>query len=431
MPTHSCRPDDPASAASISKDVVQRFGMITLAEFEARGHQPKYFEPGTIHADGWTGPPRGQWHNAPTHAVAFFKQLGESLRINPLPTATAGLNGIPLRTLPSWVVPQDRRPAGSSAIRPLRSGPHAGSLQASGLTANGFRVPSNWGPRQIAALRSRLQRRAEQGQQGQLNSLRRGAADQLLELSQPHHRAVSEHTSGLYVYRAVIVVSRRLGQRATRRGLRPDQQPRRHGGHPARRQQHVQADVHATSHESALVAGPSARLPPTVNNGNGDPRGFWSIHVYQTDATQSAAPFITQTSVLNTSYSSANMDVTDVDEDGRHHHGQAIRVGLVGREHTRPLRRERGAVRSRAGHPLLRRVHPKQVSATLHTRSSSRHSGSRICLPDGNRAHPGSERPTGLDRRPDQPGRDARPAVGPVPPVSQLGSQQLTSGTFA
>ena len=30
-------------------------------------------------------------------------------------------------------------------------------------------------------------------------------------------------------------------------------------------------------------------LPPTVNDGNGDPRGFWSIHVYQTDVTKSTA----------------------------------------------------------------------------------------------------------------------------------------------
>ena len=42
----------------------------------------------------------------PAHAVPFFKQVGQSLKLNPLPTARTGLNGIPLKTLPSWVVPQ-------------------------------------------------------------------------------------------------------------------------------------------------------------------------------------------------------------------------------------------------------------------------------------------------------------------------------------
>ena len=39
-------PSDPASAASILKSVDERFGMIPLAQFEARGHRPKYVVPG-------------------------------------------------------------------------------------------------------------------------------------------------------------------------------------------------------------------------------------------------------------------------------------------------------------------------------------------------------------------------------------------------
>jgi hypothetical protein len=54
-------------------------------------------------------------------------------------------------------------------------------------------------------------------------------------------------------------------------------------------------------------------LPPTVNDSNANPRGFWSIHVYQSDISESAAPFITQPSVLNTSYSTPDVDVTNVD----------------------------------------------------------------------------------------------------------------------
>jgi hypothetical protein len=49
-----------------------------------------------------------------------------------------------------------------------------------------------------------------------------------------------------------------------------------------------------------------------VNDRRGNPRGFWSVSLYQTDATQSAAPFITQASVLNTAYSTPNVAVTAV-----------------------------------------------------------------------------------------------------------------------
>src|SRR5262249_37674866 len=51
--------------------------------------------------------------------------------------------------------------------------------------------------------------------------------------------------------------------------------------------------------------------PPMVS-ANGNPKGFWSIHVYATDPTEANAPFIAQTSVLNTSYSSADTAVVSV-----------------------------------------------------------------------------------------------------------------------
>jgi len=50
-----------------------------------------------------------------------------------------------------------------------------------------------------------------------------------------------------------------------------------------------------------------------VSDSSGNPKGFWSIHVYATDHTQGAAPFIAQTSLLNTSYSTADTAVISVD----------------------------------------------------------------------------------------------------------------------
>src|SRR5262249_37152028 len=53
--------------------------------------------------------------------------------------------------------------------------------------------------------------------------------------------------------------------------------------------------------------------PPLVDDGRGDPRGFWSLTVYQPDSTEAAAPFLSQASVLNTHYSTADTAVLSVD----------------------------------------------------------------------------------------------------------------------
>ena len=53
--------------------------------------------------------------------------------------------------------------------------------------------------------------------------------------------------------------------------------------------------------------------PPMVSDSSGNPKGFWSITVYATDSSEAAAPFIAQTSVLNTSYPTADTAVLSVD----------------------------------------------------------------------------------------------------------------------
>jgi hypothetical protein len=139
--------------ASIRRRVVERFALSTLTTFEARRHRPKYFRPGTYTPTRAQIRRAAKWHTAPTHAVAFFKQMGEALRLNPLPNARTGLNGIPLGTLPSWVVPQ---PGATNRYR-NPSYPQRRTLarfKPLGLTANGFRIPRNWGPRQINALQT-------------------------------------------------------------------------------------------------------------------------------------------------------------------------------------------------------------------------------------------------------------------------------------
>jgi hypothetical protein len=300
---------DPASAATILENVVERFGMSTLAEFEARGHRPKYFKPGTYTPTAVQRKRATKWHNAPTRAVAFFKQMGESLRLNPLPTATTGLNGVPLRTLPSWVVAQ----YGATTRFRNPSYGQAGALalfKPLGITANGFRIPSNWGPAQITALQAGY----EAGQakvNAELSSVAVSPATDYWSHLNDIIGTYPNRPQG-YLYRAVIVLA---GGSANVPLDAIYAQINNLDGTPATQ---LDGNNAYTLTFTPPVTNPATlpvvgSLPPTVNNSQGDPRGFWSIHVYQTDATQSAAPFITQASVLNTAYSTADIDVTAVD----------------------------------------------------------------------------------------------------------------------
>jgi hypothetical protein len=299
---------DPASAASILNNVVERFAMNSLAQFEARGHRPKYFEPGQYTPTTGQIKRAAKWHSNPTNAVAFFKQIGESLRLNPLPTATTGLNGIPLRTLPGWISPQ------SGAIRRYRnpSYPQQHTLamfKPLGLTAHGFTVPSNWGPKQINA----LQLGYSAGQSKITSLLNSGGATPATNFWNYLNHSVGTYpnTPQGYQYRALIVQaggSANLPLDAVYAQLNSLDGTMAHT-----------IDGNNTYKLTFTPPLPNApvpvigSLPPTVNDTQGNPRGFWSIIAYQTDTTQAAAPFITQASVLNTAYSTANLPVTAVD----------------------------------------------------------------------------------------------------------------------
>ena len=123
------------------------------SRFERRGHRPRYFKPDRYKATPGrrSGPRSGT--TPPTTAIPFFEQLGRSLKLNPLPTARTGLNGIPLGTLPSWVVPQAgakkvfRNPAFGQRRTLAR-------FKAIGLTADGFTIPRGWRQKQLTALQT-------------------------------------------------------------------------------------------------------------------------------------------------------------------------------------------------------------------------------------------------------------------------------------
>ena len=301
---------DPTSAASISKKVVQRFALNTLDQFEARNHRPKYFKPGTYTPTTGQRNRAQKWHNAPARMVVFLKQLGNSLRTNPLPQKNTGLNGIRLKKLPDWVVPQYgarkryRNPAFGQAgalrlFKPL------------GLTAKGFSLPRNWRQPQIEALQAGY----EDGQETANTELNTGTAAPATNYWSYLNTIIGTYPNRLqgYLYRAVVVLA---GGSANVPLDAIYAQANNLDGTPA-----TQLDGNNT-YEMTFTPPASdplslpviGSLPPTVNDSEGDPRGFWSIHAYQTDSSESAAPFITQASVLNTAYSNANLAVTEVDD---------------------------------------------------------------------------------------------------------------------
>jgi hypothetical protein len=417
---------NPTSVASIKRRVVERFALNTLAMFEARGHRPKYFKPGTYTPTQEQINRAAKWHTAPTNAVAFFKQMGEALRLNPLPTARTGLDGIPLSTLPSWVVPQPG--AGKRYHNP--SYPQRRTLarfKPLGITASGFSLPSNWGARQIKALQGGYTK----GQQ---------AIDDL-ESSSTVTQATNYWTyrnSGLgtypntpqgYVNRALATVGGGGANipldavYAQTDYLDGSQATPLDGNNTYK----LTFTPPITDPATLPVVG---TLPPTVNNDQGNPRGFWSVTVYQPDTAESAAPFITQASVLNAAYSTANIAVTAVDASTD---TITVKPSAWG-----PLIKSTpilfGPTASRyglaAGLPYYVATTPTSTtdqntkSTTYSFKVSTRwvQQLSTDNVPIQDTGSPSS--PVNLTN----PGGTVDLQWGPIQPVSQLGSQQLSSG---
>ena len=178
-----------------------------------------------------------------------------------------------------------------------------------GLTANGFTVPSNWGPEQIDALQAGL----EAGHDTIYAKTISAPVTQATNYWAYRNSGIGTYpnTPQGYITRAVLTF---------------------YGG-ATMPQDNVYAAINNLDGTSATqldgnntykltfmppVNNPKelpvvGTLPPTMNDSQGNPLGFWSITVYLPDPTQSAAPFITQASVLNTAYSTANIPVTAVD----------------------------------------------------------------------------------------------------------------------
>lgn len=232
----------------------------------------------------------------------FFTQLGDAVATNPIPNRTTGLSGTALADLPPWVTPQ----YGATTTYTV---PSAGQkrvldlLAPLGLTKTGFRIPAEWGGTQKAALQTGYLL----GQRILTGFINHAKANPSTNYWGIVNDPVGTYPSDAlgYLYRSLIVIEggvANLGLDAVYPTLT---------GNPAA------LDGNQTYKLTFMPPTPPLPAvgiyPPMVSDANGNPKGFWSIHVYATDPTQGAAPFIAQTSVLNTSDSTADTAVLSVD----------------------------------------------------------------------------------------------------------------------
>ena len=300
-------PDDPNSVSQVYTNVVKKFTLNTLVQFQKNGNHPVFPKSYAPQTPTQTQVNRAKkWQNTPTNAIAFFNQVGASLKKNPLPTIRTGLSGTILKNLPAYITPQ----AGIKHIYFVPSFEQQSTLalfKPIGLTKNGFKIPKNWGTEQIAA----MQQGFELGE-AKIQSLLNGATDKSTNYWFYLNNNVGTFPNTIegYQYRAVIVLA---------------------GGFSNIPLDAIYAQISTTNGTDTLdgnntysitFANPIPNdlelpvdgiLPPLVNDNNGNPKGFWSLTLYQPDSTQAAAPFISQASVLNTAYSSTNTTVVSVD----------------------------------------------------------------------------------------------------------------------
>jgi hypothetical protein len=297
---------DPTSVPSVLNGVVQKLALNTLQEFEQNGHQPVYpasfiLPPPTSEQVSEAAP----FQNAPTDAVDFFTQLGSAVANNPIPNRGTGLSGTALSDLPPWIVPQSG--AKSTYLVPSY-GQKAifDSFKPLGLTKKGFRIPADWGSAQLQALKEGY----ELGQEILAKFKAGGTSDSSTnywEILNDHVGTYPNNELG-YLFRSLIVLEGGVANiplDAVYPTLVGNTSPL-DGDHTYK----LTFMPPASSDPTLPVKG---IYPPMVSDSSGNPKGFWSIHVYATDPTEGPAPFIAQTSVLNTNFSTADTAVLSVD----------------------------------------------------------------------------------------------------------------------
>ena len=431
-------PSDPTSTHTIQRRVVQRFALNTLEEFQAKRNRPTYYKPGAYTpTDRQREIANELWHNTPSNAVRFFKQVGRSLRLSPIPRKNTGLNGTPMDELPPWVAPQAR--AGDTFRNPSFGQKRTlESFRKIGLTARGFKVPRSWGSDERDALAAGFQAGVTS-----ITGLLSSAAEERTNRWKYLNYDVGTYpnTGQGYQYRAVIVLaggSANLGLDAIYAQINNTD-----GTNATQLLGDHTYKLTFTPPETTPKLGRVSigGFPPTDTYDDGSFKGFWSLHLYATDYLEAAAPFLTQPSVLNTSYSKTNLEVIGVDADTD---------TLTVRQSPKPwgpllkstpifFGPTAGTYGLQPGTPYYLvddakktgvRTYSFQVSATWQQDLSTGVRSTIVPEVTGSVPIQGVNGSAGTTVELQNPGGDVDLDWGPIQPVSQLGSQQLASNSL-
>jgi hypothetical protein len=297
---------DPRSVNSIYNGVSKNFALNTLDDFKANGYEPVF------PSDYTNTPPTPKeilaaapYKDTPSKAVRFFEQLGQALVLSPIPPAGVALGGTPVRKLPAYVVPQ-------YGAKKVYTPPSAGQMPALsrfapiGLTEKGFKVPANWGPRELAA----LQQGYEEGQQ-RLNDI---ISSQTPSEDTNYWTILNDiigtypNTTLGYVIRAIIVLnggSANIPLDAVYPNITEIDGVDQLDGNEGYK-------ITFTPPVEGASLPVIGTYPPQVTGPGGAIKGFWSVTVYQPDPSEVSAPFLPQSAVLNTAYTKADDDVTAI-----------------------------------------------------------------------------------------------------------------------
>lgn len=415
---------NPASVNAVDETVVKRFALNTLAQYQKNRYRPIY--PTTT-----SYPPSNQqiqrsekWANAPAQATAFMAQLGQSLAQSPMPSRNTGIGNTPLKALPAWVVPQ-------ANAKKLYQNPSFGQerqlrlLKPLGLTAKGWKLPRNWGTDQLNALQAGYEK-GDAGVTDLSTAVGVSAATNYWSFLNTNIGTYPNNLLG-WAFRAVIV------QEGGSANVPPDAvyaQINQTAGTAAT--QMVGDNTYSMTFTPPPAPGAplpaNGTMPPMVNDSSGNPKGFWSVHLYQTDPTESKAPYLTQASVLNLAYSQANQTVVSVDASA-----DTITVNMPtwggAPVASTPIFFGTGA--SAYGFKPNTPYYVATTPTTAGSGSTATYTF-KVSATWQQQLSPGNVPIQGPDGTPtnmvDVQAGSGTLQWGPIQPVSQLGSQQLTSG---
>jgi len=302
---------DPTSLSQVAQNVVEHFALNPLSQFISNGFAPVFppsFAP-FVPTPAEAAEASELYGSVPTDPIDFFTQVGEGLATNPVPSTTTALSGNSVASLPAYVIPQAGATSSSTYVVPSAGQQDTlASFAPIGLTAAGWTLPTCWGSAEMAAFQA--------GFAAGKAALQKAAVAGTASASTNYWSYINNdigtylNTTAGYLIRGIVVLAGGFAN------IAPDA---------------VYATNTSNNGSTSLLDGnntysitfqpPAASytpeqlpavgvVPPLALYPSGaqvgQPQGFWSIIVYQPDPSSSSAPFIPQTSVLNTSYSNPN-----------------------------------------------------------------------------------------------------------------------------